>query len=85
MLDIRNLTTGYGQSAVLHGIDLTVSAGEIVALVGANGAGKSTLLKTISGLLPAWQGAILLDGQQIDGLAGERWLVGHAFGLAAVC
>jgi branched-chain amino acid transport system ATP-binding protein len=72
MLDIRNLTTGYGESTVLHGIDLTVSAGEIVALVGANGAGKSTLLKTISGLLPAWQGAILLDGQQIDGLAARR-------------
>jgi branched-chain amino acid transport system ATP-binding protein len=72
MLEIRNLTTGYGESAVLHGIDLTVSAGEIVALVGANGAGKSTLLKTVSGLLPARQGAISFEGQRIEGLSARR-------------
>jgi branched-chain amino acid transport system ATP-binding protein len=71
MLEIRHLITGYGESAVLHGIDLTVSSGEIVALVGANGAGKSTLLKTISGLLPARQGAILFDGRRIDGISAR--------------
>jgi branched-chain amino acid transport system ATP-binding protein len=72
MLEIRNLVTGYGESAILHGIDMTVSAGEIVALVGANGAGKSTLLKTISGLLPARQGELLFEGQRIEGLSARR-------------
>jgi branched-chain amino acid transport system ATP-binding protein len=68
MLEIRKLTTGYGDTPVLHGIDLDVGAGEIVALIGANGAGKTTLAKTISGLLPARQGQILLQGQPIERL-----------------
>jgi len=68
MLEIRKLTTGYGDAPVLHGVDLTVSAGEIVALIGANGAGKTTLAKTISGLLPARQGQILLEGQAVERL-----------------
>jgi len=54
---------------VLHGIDLDVAAGEIVALIGANGAGKTTLAKTISGLLPARQGQILLQGRPIERLS----------------
>ncbi|MCC6610108.1 MAG: ABC transporter ATP-binding protein [Burkholderiales bacterium] len=51
---------------MVHGIDLALEAGEIVALVGANGAGKSTLAKSISGLLPALSGRILLDGKPIE-------------------
>jgi branched-chain amino acid transport system ATP-binding protein len=69
MLEIRKLTTGYGDTPVLHGIDLDVGAGEIVALIGANGAGKTTLAKTISGLLPCRQGHILLQGRPIDRLS----------------
>ena len=49
MLELRGISTGYGGTPVVHDIDLTVQAGEIVTLVGANGAGKSTLVKTISG------------------------------------
>jgi len=67
-LEISGLVSGYGDLTVLRGIDLTVAAGEIVALVGANGAGKTTLAKTVSGLLPARQGRILLDGEPIEGL-----------------
>jgi branched-chain amino acid transport system ATP-binding protein len=63
MLEIRNLSAGYGKRAVIHAVDLTVGAGEIVALIGANGAGKSTLAKAISGLLPALSGEIVLDGK----------------------
>ena len=55
MLEISGLVTGYGDLTVLHGIDLRVGAGEIVALIGANGAGKTTLAKAVSGLLPARQ------------------------------
>jgi branched-chain amino acid transport system ATP-binding protein len=65
MLEISGLSAGYGDVPVLRGIDLAVGAGEIVALIGANGAGKSTLAKTISGLLPARQGRIRLDGNDI--------------------
>ncbi|MEJ0070230.1 MAG: ABC transporter ATP-binding protein [Pseudomonadota bacterium] len=72
MLELRGLVTGYGDLTVLHGIDLTVAAGEIVALVGANGAGKTTLAKTVSGLLPARQGRILLAGAPIEGLSARE-------------
>jgi branched-chain amino acid transport system ATP-binding protein len=66
MLEIKHLSTGYETGDVLHGIDLKVGQGEIVALVGANGAGKSTLVKTVSGLVPARVGEILFEGKRID-------------------
>jgi branched-chain amino acid transport system ATP-binding protein len=66
MLELRGLCAGYGGTAVVHDIDLTVRTGEIVTLVGANGAGKSTLLKAISGLLRTQSGHILFDGQRIE-------------------
>jgi len=69
MLEIRGLSTGYTDANVLHGIDLKVDAGQIVALIGANGAGKTSLAKTISGLLPAREGQILLGGQPIESLS----------------
>lgn len=49
LLELRDVRAGYGQLEVLHGVSLTVVAGEFVAVLGANGAGKTTLLKTISG------------------------------------
>jgi branched-chain amino acid transport system ATP-binding protein len=69
MLDIRNLSAGYAGIDVVHGVDLAVGAGEIVALIGANGAGKSTLVKTVSGLLAPRAGEILFDGRRIEGLS----------------
>ncbi len=66
MLEIQNLSTGYGPDDVIHDINLNVSKGEIVALIGANGAGKSTLLKSISGLLPIRSGEIVFNGQAIN-------------------
>jgi len=69
MLEVRRLYTGYGGMDVIHGIDFSVGAGEIVALVGANGAGKSTLVKTISGLLPVRSGEIVFEGERIDKLS----------------
>jgi len=68
MLELKRVSTGYEAANVIHGIDLTVAPGEIVALVGANGAGKSTLVKAISGLLALRAGEIALDGKRIDRL-----------------
>jgi branched-chain amino acid transport system ATP-binding protein len=72
ILDIKGLRTGYGDTAVIHRLDLAVGPGEIVALIGANGAGKSTLAKAISGLLPAWQGEIAFEGARIDAASSQE-------------
>ncbi|HEX5597990.1 MAG TPA: ATP-binding cassette domain-containing protein, partial [Micromonosporaceae bacterium] len=50
-LQVTGLVAGYGRIEALHGVDLTVAAGEAVTIIGANGAGKTTLLKTIAGLI----------------------------------
>ncbi len=52
VLELRGLSAGYGDRPVVHDLEMTVSAGEIVALLGANGAGKSTTLLTVAGELP---------------------------------
>ena len=61
MLEVRGLTAAYGGLRALHGIDLNIGAGEIVAVVGANGAGKSTLLRAIAGQM-AIGGSVTFDG-----------------------
>jgi branched-chain amino acid transport system ATP-binding protein len=66
MLQIENLSTGYGRTQVLWDLSLKVDEGEFVALVGANGAGKTTLLRAISGLIRPWSGTITFDGKRID-------------------
>ncbi len=65
MLEIRGVEAGYGKLKILRGVDMTVDAGSIAALLGGNGTGKSTLLKAISGLIPVWSGEILFDGAPI--------------------
>jgi len=72
LLEVRGLSTGYGETQVLWDISLDVMRGEVVALVGANGAGKSTLLTTISGLLPSWKGTIVFAGRDITHYRAER-------------
>jgi branched-chain amino acid transport system ATP-binding protein len=67
LLDIAGLRARYNAGEVLHGLDITVEEGEIVALLGANGAGKTTTLRAISGLLPNCSGAISLGGEAILG------------------
>ncbi len=67
MLEVAALRAGYGPIEVLRGIDLTVAAGEIVALLGSNGAGKSTLNNNISGLYRPFGGTIRFDGKDIAG------------------
>ncbi|HXW25649.1 MAG TPA: ABC transporter ATP-binding protein, partial [Xanthobacteraceae bacterium] len=72
MLTIEGLRGGYGKTEVLHGVDLAVAPGRIVALIGANGAGKTTLLKTISGLIRPTAGTIAFDSQAIAGRPAHK-------------
>ena len=72
LLELRNLVVRYGSITALHGINLTVQAGELVTLLGANGAGKSTTLRAISGLIHPASGEILWHGGLINRLRTER-------------
>jgi branched-chain amino acid transport system ATP-binding protein len=72
LLEIENLSTGYGEIKVLWGISLKVEERGVTALLGANGAGKSTLLNCISGLHKTWEGRILLDGRDITGVKPHK-------------
>jgi branched-chain amino acid transport system ATP-binding protein len=76
ILNVKELTSGYGDIQVLWGIDLRVDEGEAVCLVGSNGAGKSTLLRTLSGLLRARSGAVEFHGHDITN-ATPRQILGH--------
>jgi branched-chain amino acid transport system ATP-binding protein len=69
LLDISDLHTYYGDSYVLQGLDLRVSRGQVVAILGRNGMGKTTLIRSVFGLTPARQGVIRYRGQEIRGLA----------------
>jgi branched-chain amino acid transport system ATP-binding protein len=75
MLEIQNLSAGYGDAEVLHGVSLRVAAGEIVALIGANGAGKTTLAKTLAGVLSPLRGRILFEGQDINRVSAHERIV----------
>ncbi|GAB5376810.1 MAG: ABC transporter ATP-binding protein [Acuticoccus sp.] len=69
MLEVRGLSAGYSDVAVLHEVSITVGAGEFVAIVGPNGAGKTTLFKTLSGVLRVKAGAIRFDGRDLGTVA----------------
>ena len=71
LLALEAIESGYGQIKVLHGIDLKVYKGEVVALIGANGVGKTTLLRTISGMTRVTAGNMLWDGDDISGRTPE--------------
>ena len=66
LLELDELSSGYGDVSVIKGLSLEVSSGSITALVGSNGAGKTTLMQTISGLLPLTEGSVIFDGENIS-------------------
>ena len=68
LLEVVGLCAGYGDVPVLRGIDLSIPAGSITALIGANGAGKTTLLRAISGIIPTEAGTIHYDGKDVAGM-----------------
>ena len=70
-LEMRGVRAGYGTIDVLHGFDLVVAPGEVVALLGPNGAGKSTALGVVAGLVPATAGDVALAGRVVNGVAPD--------------
>ena len=80
-IEIRGLRVAYDKADVLHDVSLNVAPGQITCLLGSNGAGKSTLIRAILGLTPPHSGQILLEGEDITGLATHKVI---ARGSAAV-
>jgi ABC-type branched-subunit amino acid transport system ATPase component len=72
LLEVQDLTAGYGDSDILRGLSIRVDPGELVAVIGPNGAGKSTLLKTLAGLVRPRSGRVALRGADITGAGTER-------------
>ncbi|WP_136620140.1 MULTISPECIES: ABC transporter ATP-binding protein [Mesorhizobium] len=72
MLETRDLTANYGQFRALFGVDITVAAGECVAIIGANGAGKSTLMRSITGVIGNEPGMVLHRGEPIGALSSAE-------------
>ena len=71
ILKVSGLGSHYGPIKALHGIDIEIGEGQLVALVGANGAGKTTLLRAISGVQPS-SGSIRFDGQEIGRMSADK-------------
>ena len=65
LLEVHDLHAGYGKLEILKGVSLRVEPGQVVSIIGPNGAGKSTVFKTVFGLLPARDGRVLLDGEDV--------------------
>jgi branched-chain amino acid transport system ATP-binding protein len=65
ILEVREIHAGYGKLEILKGVSLRVEPGQVVSIIGPNGAGKSTVFKTLFGLLPARQGHVLFEGEDV--------------------
>ena len=72
MVRLRGVHAAYGTIEVLHGVDLAVSRGQVLALLGPNGGGKSTTLKVVAGLLPATHGEIIMGGRVVNGVSADE-------------
>jgi branched-chain amino acid transport system ATP-binding protein len=72
LLTVRDLHAWYGESHVLHGVDLAVHPGEVVTLLGRNGAGKTTTLKSIMGIVGKRRGSVRFEGRELMGLPSNR-------------
>ena len=69
MIELHNLTVGYGTKAVLSDINQVLKAGQLVCLLGSNGVGKSTILRTLAGFQPPLSGEVLIDGKDLSSLS----------------
>jgi branched-chain amino acid transport system ATP-binding protein len=71
ILELLEIRAAYGQIEVLHGIDVSVEPGKVLAVLGPNGAGKTTLVRVISGLLRPTQGRVIIAGTDVTGVRGD--------------
>jgi branched-chain amino acid transport system ATP-binding protein len=72
LLELRNVRAAYGGIEVLHGIDLVVPGGTVLAVLGPNGAGKSTMLKIVSGVMAPTGGTVRMEGLDVTGASAEQ-------------
>jgi urea transport system ATP-binding protein len=72
MLNLTNLRAAYGESEVLHGLNLNVAPGEIVAIMGRNGMGKTTLMKTMMGIVPTSNGSVTVGGTDVTAMKSHK-------------
>ena len=72
ILEVKNLKVNYGVIEAIKGVSFEVEQGEIIALIGANGAGKTTIMQTVSGLHPAKEGQVLLNGENITNIPAHK-------------
>ncbi len=68
MLEVKNISSGYGKKQVLYDVSVKANVGDVILLTGGNGSGKSTLLKCIYNLLPCWSGEIFFNGEKLNAL-----------------
>ncbi|MCA9942715.1 MAG: ABC transporter ATP-binding protein [Anaerolineales bacterium] len=71
MLEIRDITSGYGEVQILWGTSIALEEGKLTSLVGANGAGKTTTMRTVMGQIKPWAGSIWFNGQDISNLSAH--------------
>jgi branched-chain amino acid transport system ATP-binding protein len=72
LLEVVELVAGYGGAPIVHGVDISVGAGEVATIIGPNGAGKSTLLKAITGQVEVLGGSVRLRGQDVTSRRGDQ-------------
>ncbi len=72
MIEFQNIYARYGKREILHGVNLSVPAGQVTTLIGSNGSGKSTLLRALLGLVPKSGGDILYDGVSMEGMSAAE-------------
>ncbi|MCU6786512.1 ABC transporter ATP-binding protein [Aedoeadaptatus acetigenes] len=78
-IEINNLRKSFGNTEVLHGLNLKIARGQLATLLGPSGCGKSTLLRAIAGLNTIDEGEIIIDGRRVDGLAPKDRGLGMVF------
>ncbi len=72
VLQVENLETGYGEVQILWGVNIQAQKGKLTTIVGSNGSGKTTLLRAITGVIPAWKGRIIFNGEDITKLPAYK-------------
>ena len=72
LLNATGVRAGYGDTEILHSVDMRVNAGEIVTIIGPNGSGKSTMMKSVVGIVQASAGEMRFDGHRMDGLRADQ-------------